>query len=830
MDPNLLRMLAVDSIPRSVLSLENVGKSLGRKLGVHGERPVSTPSARKEEEKLDVQKPAMHVAYQLQTKGGATFFDGEVPMFLVDNSLTQGTAKGVQARHCVVLTEHRVLKVENWQVTQAVNLCDIVSAENKGESTFSALTKVLVRLFDGRQEVIHLHKRNAAQWLCSLLGRIGHINERRELKSSALQGSEGAHCTTSEIPSPGADQSRRRKFRVLIRRSAKWEHAVVILEPSEIRIVKLILADTRSQKKCKRINGRIIQKWDEVPIRTRRYSDMAWVRLPDLKSVVFGFYSGERYAVHSSQAPALRQAVSRRRARERHQRRCRLFTRICHSSSVSRDQPASSLTPSTLQRDSPIKTRLAFPESPTKISALDTKSGTSEPNLSQKFDSSSPPPPDHQAPSPPTRENISSSPAKSSHPLVYHPRQRRSPLSEASEKLIELFVEQVVLDKRSAPGQIRASFLRRALTVTSAGKTAAASLAQPTRKAIRRISGMVLSSLEALGRRRDSELNAGHGRKRSSGKAEAARRFLKLLPRRLAAADSGRDDEWDELCVVVERTVQGLLVPPLSADIMRAFESLPDIREKDKIYATRAKRLRLKGQTHFGIEPESPGRWSLAVFELSSLDRTAVACPWEKLEVLLNTAHAIQMEHSVITTQTPENASKEHSKEQSLTCIDIEDTKIKSLGGSDGERPPECEVRGNNIDSENTEDPASTVAGEIQAESKSQIESQRKPSLDEESKTGTGEKAEMTPEQFKQASLSADMFFPIWVYVLVNAPLRRPYAWLHYIRVLGAGADGNYCGIMSGEAGYYLTMFEAGLEYISHFDKEFCNETEPSIS
>lgn len=102
----------------------------------------------------------------------------------------------------------------------------------------------------------------------------------------------------------------------------------------------------------------------------------------------------------------------------------------------------------------------------------------------------------------------------------------------------------------------------------------------------------------------------------------------------------------------MERTVQSLIVPPLSAEIMRAFEILPDVQKKDRIYAARAKRLRLKDQAYFGIEPQSPGRWyrkkqnvlrllrfshifrrrSLAVFEMSSLDRTAVAVSFPQNE------------------------------------------------------------------------------------------------------------------------------------------------------------------------------------------------------
>lgn len=279
MDPKVLRMLTVGSIPQCVLKLEPLGEQDG-----DASNKGQDSAARRAIEKADEAcgeepEPALKVARQLESKGGIAFCEGEAPIFLINNFLKQdvNAALGLQARHCVILTERRVLKVENWQVTQVIKLGDVVFAENKGESTFTALTKVLVGLFDGRQEVIHLHERSAAQWLCSLMGRIGHLNERRERKNSTQADHKKDPGTkqASRTPRPvaaatGPDKSRRRKFRVLIRRSAKWEHAVVILEPDEIRIVKLIPADPQKQKSCKRINGRILQKWDEVPIRTRR--------------------------------------------------------------------------------------------------------------------------------------------------------------------------------------------------------------------------------------------------------------------------------------------------------------------------------------------------------------------------------------------------------------------------------------------------------------------------------------------------------------------------------------------------------------------------------
>ena len=60
--------------------------------------------------------------------------------------------------------------------------------------------------------------------------------------------------------------------------------------------------------------------------------------------------------------------------------------------------------------------------------------------------------------------------------------------------------------------------------------------------------------------------------------------------------------------------------------------------------------------------------------------------------------------------------------------------------------------------------------------------------------------------------LAADEFFPIFVYAVVNAEIQRPEAVKHSMLTLCAK------GLLQGEGGYYLTVFEAAIEYIAGFD------------
>ena len=65
----------------------------------------------------------------------------------------------------------------------------------------------------------------------------------------------------------------------------------------------------------------------------------------------------------------------------------------------------------------------------------------------------------------------------------------------------------------------------------------------------------------------------------------------------------------------------------------------------------------------------------------------------------------------------------------------------------------------------------------------------------------------------KQQPISADDFFPIFVYVIVQSRIQSPYYIKQYIW------DYSPTNQLQGAAGYYLTVYEAALEYLLKLDE-----------
>jgi len=393
---------------------------------------------------------------------------------------------------------------------------------------------------------------------------------------------------------------------------------------------------------------------------------------------------------------------------------------------------------------------------------------------------------------------------------------------------------------------------------------------------------MVLESLEALGKRRDSQVTSPP---HSRNQADAAQRFLRLLPKTMSAKrKSGADEGWEQLYIVVERAVQSLVVPPISLSLVKGFDSIPAIAAADRLFRAQAMRLRCKDQAYFGICPTSKGHWSLAVYELSMLERTLVAAPWEKIDVMLETAHAIRLEfeelqnfcqaqeqrrkartrrkarisartkranaHSIHCStndsKTPSSACTSTSSYisespllRSLSPADISGTcalspRLLPSPATSSVSPP---FRPSSSSSPRTsclesQDVDATDANDADAKNDNENDTVDNGEDGDDDDDDDGDYDDGARRSSESEVLCADSFFPIWLYVLVNTPLHRPYAWLHYINLLAGGEDGNRnngaAKCLSGEAGYYLTMFEAGLEYISHFsgDNDESNESE----
>ncbi len=255
-------------------------------------------------------------------------------------------------------------------------------------------------------------------------------------------------------------------------------------------------------------------------------------------------------------------------------------------------------------------------------------------------------------------------------------------------------------------------------------------------------------------------------REESGDKLELARSFAALLPRE---GDVRALREWAEVRHVIATEVQELLVLPLAPVVHRLVVAPTtgagaaawgrEARVRDSLFRRQKRFLRPKPQSFFGIEQESPTRWSLAVLELSAFDRCVV--PHRKLEVLLDTVHAIKTESYTVSVLFPPAS---HERSRTSPCMSL-------VGCSPP--PPASHTRVNSA----------------QGETKPRRHGHRR----------------------NRHSLSADDFFPIFLYVLVHTPIRTPYAWLKYIR------DASTADALSGEAQYYLTMFEAGIEYVRNF-------------
>ena len=63
-------------------------------------------------------------------------------------------------------------------------------------------------------------------------------------------------------------------------------------------------------------------------------------------------------------------------------------------------------------------------------------------------------------------------------------------------------------------------------------------------------------------------------------------------------------------------------------------------------------------------------------------------------------------------------------------------------------------------------------------------------------------------------TMSADDFFPIFIYVLCNCELHDPYASRQLIHITMLHS------VCVGEIGYYVTMYEAAVEYVASIIRE----------
>ncbi|GAB5370353.1 hypothetical protein AAMO2058_001485400 [Amorphochlora amoebiformis] len=674
------------------------------------------------------------VKKQVEERGQYRFSDCEVPIFLADfgtsNPPPSSKPEPRSEGSFYVITNKVILEVSPTEAFPRLRLAAIRSARKEefsgaSEALGTSSCYVQVELFDGREERIHFQAGKTGAYFSGLLGRIGHLNKRTELKCMLQE--ENAPEPSDQKEGKGKRQSsspvkhEEVVFSVLIRKHRSWERAVVKLLHGELYIARLqplsmtltaaaggpagAVAWASSTRKPLANDNQV----REIPMRSRRYEDVAWLHLSDLKSVAIGFTSGDCVTVYLRNAALLRRNLASRISIAHNRRRAHLFRRAGQTqltSYLTRPSPCSPATSPTSASSfsSPVSNASQRPCSPTSMSTTTMSRASSCQNLSSKGSSNS-------------LCKINSDPAVSkfnSSPMPecwsYRPRMQRS---IEDIQLVQQFVEFAILDSQTSASRVRRAFLKRSLELgPGEGLQGGEAACEATRDTVERISGLVCKSVD--------ELNIPN---------ESSKKFFKLL-----------HEKSGEVWTLIDRYVMQLVAPPLSASILRSIGNDPDVRKQNKVFKSKSRQLRCKPQSFFGINPESRGRWSLAIHEVGALERSTVTTPWDKIAILLDTVHAIQLEFTAVND--PPDSSSQGTLSESNSTIDVQEKKNRRL------------------------------------------------------------------------SLCADEFLPIFIYVLVNAPLQRPYTWLKFIRAMTSNvARGETCSL-NGEEEYYLTMFEASLEYI----------------
>ena len=216
--------------------------------------------------------------------------------------------------------------------------------------------------------------------------------------------------------------------------------------------------------------------------------------------------------------------------------------------------------------------------------------------------------------------------------------------------------------------------------------------------------------------------------------------------------------------ILISQTIQLIVISALKIRCNAAVVSL--CNEKDILIAKKRQKLVGLPQSFFGIQEKDADEfgWRCAMNYLSHIEM--LVCPFEKLQCLLDTAQAIYRRSEVIHKNMIFMKKRDKLREYHLRGQTASSTSAKSTGSNSQKREYGSVVK--------LEDPEIFVDEDI-------------------------------------PPLSADDFFPIFIYVVVNSEVRRLESMKLFISTLCDQQS------LQGEGGYYLTVFEAAIEYIARF-------------
>jgi hypothetical protein len=253
--------------------------------------------------------------------------------------------------------------------------------------------------------------------------------------------------------------------------------------------------------------------------------------------------------------------------------------------------------------------------------------------------------------------------------------------------------------------------------------------------------------------------------------------------------------------------------------LLASVSVLSDAR--DRALAAKVAQLYGQSQGAFGIgaEHQSTNDWSTARYELGQLEKRIH--PHEKIQVLLSVARAIYNSYNydrnsahilsrVMAQQQQQQQQRVSSPNEGLgSSASLDSLASSSSTDSVGPRAASPGVT-------MAAAAAAASALDLVGISSSRSVNNSMAPLNTGSITSAAvAAATAVPGALKQFYLSADEFFPIFLFVLVHTDsLTTPALQLLLISRL---ADPD---ALQGEAGYYATVFEAALEYLLNLDVE----------
>ncbi len=234
----------------------------------------------------------------------------------------------------------------------------------------------------------------------------------------------------------------------------------------------------------------------------------------------------------------------------------------------------------------------------------------------------------------------------------------------------------------------------------------------------------------------------------------------------------------DTVSAIAMRAVEVACYSPLKDALLACLECTVDPREESGLLAAMMA-LRRAPQAAFNIPQHLrvPDQWAAAVLELQEAE--VCELPSDKLRALLAAARAIYAEYAATERQKALLAHiKTHPLHAALIGQALGQHSAERGGGASGGR--------------------GTASRSGSASSKN--------------RSGSNPLRLEDPNLPPPAPLGADDFFPVFTFVVVRAQLTRP---LLLKELLWSLCDPL---MLQGEGGYYLTVYEAALEYIRNMD------------